>query len=129
MGHNFLEPAGLRVTVDQVTYQPLAAAPAERPYCFVYFITIHNDTELAITIKGRKWVVTNADGDVTAVEGEGVVGKFPIIEPGEKFNYNSFHLLSAPFAFAEGSYLGVDTLGRTVLTRIPRFPMKVPEQT
>jgi ApaG protein len=104
-GNNFLEPPGLRVTVDRVLYHPLAATPAERPYCFIYFITIHNDTELAVTIKGRKWVVTNADGEVTVVEGEGIVGEFPLIESGEKFNYNSFHLLSTTFAFAEGSYL------------------------
>ncbi len=124
--HDFLEPSGLRVTVDRVFYQPDAAAPADRPHCFVYFITIHNDTALAITIKGRKWVVTNADGEITALEGEGVVGQFPVIDPGEKFTYNSFHLLSTKFGVAEGSYLGVDALGRRVLARIPRFELKVP---
>lgn len=126
--HDFLEPPGLRVTVDRVQYQPFAAAPADRPHCFVYFITIHNDTELAVTIKGRKWVVTNADGEITAVEGEGVVGEYPVIDPGERFSYNSFHLLSTEFARAEGSYLGVDALGRKVITRIPPFEMQVPQQ-
>ena len=79
-----------------------------------------------MTIKGRKWVVTNEGGDVTVVEGEGVVGKLPRIDPGEKFSYNSFHLLDTRCAVAEGSYLGVDPNGRKVLTRIPRFEMVVP---
>ena len=125
----YLEPAGLRVTVDQVLYQPEAQTPPERPHCFVYFITIHNDTDAAITIRARKWVVTNASGDVTAVEGEGVVGQMPRIQPGDRFSYNSFHLLDTTSAVAEGSYLGMADGGTPVLTRIPRFKMIVPEGT
>jgi ApaG protein len=120
------EPPKLYVTVDRVVYQPQAATPADRPFCFVYFITIHNDTDDAITIKGRKWVVTNAAGEITAVEGEGVVGETPEIPPGGSFSYNSFHLLDTPMAIAQGSYLGRDSHGRTVLTRIPKFEMVAP---
>lgn len=123
----YSEPAGLRVTVDRVAYQPFAPAPPDRPHCFVYFITIHNETEVAVTIKGRKWVVTNTRGEITAVEGDGVVGQFPVIEPGGEFTYNSFHLLDTRSATAQGSYLGIDTQGRRVITRIPRFEMVVPE--
>ena len=122
----YLEPAGLRVTVDKVVYHPGADAPVDRPYCFVYFITIHNDTDIAVTIKARKWVVTNAEGEVMALEGEGVVGQTPLIEPGESFDYNSYHLLDTRHATAEGSYLGLDAQGRRVLTRIPKFEMQVP---
>ena len=120
------EPPRLRVTVDRVVYQPQAATPPDRPFCFVYFITIHNDTDDAVTIKGRKWVVTNAAGEITAVEGEGVVGETPEIPPGGSFSYNSFHLLDTHTASAQGSYLGIDARGRKVLTRIPKFEMTVP---
>jgi ApaG protein len=123
---DYLEPPGLRVTVDRVVYQPQVETPADRPHCFVYFLSIHNDTDLAVTIKGRKWIVTNERGEVTAVEGDGVVGQFPTINPGDKFSYNSFHLVDTRTAVAEGSYLGVDASGRTVLTRIPRFKLVVP---
>ena len=123
----FFEPSGLHVTVDRVQYEPEANTPPDRPHCFVYFISIHNDTDRPVTIKGRKWVVTSSRGEVTAVEGDGVVGEFPQIEPGAKFSYNSYHLLDAPSAEAEGSYIGVDGRGRKVLTRIPRFKMVVPE--
>ena len=126
MGSEFHEPPGLRVTVDAVEYQPEAQTPSDRPHCFAYFISIHNDTDQAVTIKGRKWVVTNNRGEITAVEGEGVVGQSPVIEPGEKFSYNSYHLLDTQSAEAEGSYLGVDASGRSVLTRIPKFRMDVP---
>jgi ApaG protein len=123
---DWIELPGLRVTVDRVLYQPHAAAPPDRPYCFVYFITIHNDSEVPVTIKGRKWVVTDERNEITAVEGEGVVGEYPEIPPGQSFTYNSFHLLNTRAAIAEGSYLGLDALGRRVLTRIPRFSMTVP---
>lgn len=115
------------MTVDRVAYQPDVNTPPNRPHCFAYFISIHNDTETPVTIHGRKWVVTNERGEITAVEGDGVVGEHPTIEPGEKFSYNSFHLLDTNSAVAEGSYLGVDADGQRVLTRIPKFKMTVPE--
>jgi ApaG protein len=124
---HFLEPPGLRVTVDRVVYHPEDETPPERPHCFVYFITIHNDTDSPVTIKGRKWVVTGENGEVTAVEGDGVVGEHPTIAPGDSFSYNSYHLLEGRRAVAEGSYLGVDGQGRTVVTRIPRFELIVPD--
>jgi ApaG protein len=124
--HVFLEPEGLRVTVDRVIYNPEARTPPDRPHCFIYVITIHNSSERAVTIKGRKWVVTNDLGEITALEGDGVVGQTPKIDPGEKFTYNSFHLLSTRTAKAEGSYVGMDDLGRKVLARIPAFDMEVP---
>jgi ApaG protein len=120
------ELTGLRVSVDRVVHSPDAETPPDRPHCFVYFITIHNDSDRPVTIKGRKWVVRDERGHVTAVEGAGVVGQFPLIPPGESFSYHSFHLLAARSAVAEGSYLGVDEEGRAVLVRIPRFEMRVP---
>ena len=126
MSLEFLEPEKLKVTVDRVLYQPNVATPPDRPHCFVYFISIHNETDLPVTIHGRKWVVTNNRGEVTAVEGDGVVGEHPKINPGGKFSYNSFHLLDSQTAVAEGSYIGIDAVGRKVLTRIPKFKMTVP---
>lgn len=114
------------MTVDRVVYEPDVDTPVNRPHCFVYFISIHNGTDSPVTIHGRKWVVTNTRGEVTAVEGDGVVGQHPTIDPGEKFTYNSFHLLDTKTAIAEGSYIGVDANGQKVLTRIPKFKMTVP---
>src|SRR5689334_14726050 len=104
----FLELPGLRVTVDRVVYRPDADTPPDRPHLFVYFITIHNDSDVTVTIKGRKWVVTSDRNEVTAVEGDGVVGQFPEIAPGAHFTYNSCHVNDTTTAVAEGSYIGVD---------------------
>jgi len=121
------ELPGLKVTLDQLVYAPELPAPPEKPHSFVYFISIHNNSDRAVTIKGRKWVVTNSRGEVTVVEGDGVVGEFPLIQPGEKFSYNSRHLLDTERAIAEGSYLGLDANGQRVIVRIPTFEMIVPD--
>ena len=67
-----------------------------------------------------------ASGKKTVVEGDGVVGLYPKLEPGEAFDYHSFHLFDGPWAVANGSYIGVDHDGQTVVTRIPEFRMEVP---
>ncbi len=119
----FQEIDGLHVTVDQVVYAPELPSPPDQPHSFVYFISIRNDSEQTVTIKARKWVVTDANGVVTAVEGDGVVGEMPILEPGEKFSYNSRHVLATPTGRAEGSYIGLDESGNPIITRIPEFYM------
>ena len=121
-----VELKGLNVVVDRVVHQPDMATPEDRPHCFAYFITIRNDSDITGTIKGRKWVVNEASGNKTVVEGDGVVGLFPELEPGESFDYHSFHLFSGDWAVATGSYIGVDENGRSVITRIPEFRMDVP---
>ncbi|MSU36375.1 MAG: ApaG domain [Pedosphaera sp.] len=122
-----VELEGLRVTVDRLVYRRLTPEQAPEPHLFVYFITIHNDSKLAVTIKGRKWVVIHDDGNTLVVEGDGVVGETPLIPPGGRFGYNSQHILSTRSAVAEGAYLGVDENGRRIMTRIPKFRMTVPE--
>ena len=121
-----VELKDLKVVVDRVVYQPDMATPEDRPHCFAYFITIRNNSESTVTIKGRKWVVLEADGNKTVVEGDGVVGMFPKLSPGESFDYHSFHLFAGGWAVATGSYIGVDEHGNSVITRIPEFRMDVP---
>jgi ApaG protein len=120
------ELPGLTVEVTQVVHAVELIGPPDRPHVFVYFITIANESEETVTIKGRKWVVREADGNVIAVEGDGVVGEFPRLEPGESFQYNSSHTVAAD-AVAEGAYLGITDAGEAVFTRIPPFEIHVPE--
>ena len=119
-----IELPGLRVTVDRVVYRLLPVA--EKPHSFVYFITVHNDSDVEVTLLHRKWVVTHADGQTDVVLGDGIVGQTPTIAPGGTFSYNSQHLIPGPRAVATGAYLGTDALGRRVVTRIPPFKMLVP---
>jgi ApaG protein len=119
------ELPGLRVKIDKVVLAPHLEAPPERPYPFVYYITIINDSDEPVTIKGRKWVVTESNGLRSVVEGDGVVGKFPRLEPGHQFHYNSYHVVATD-SVAEGAYIGVRDDGTPVIARIPRFDMQVP---
>jgi ApaG protein len=121
------ELPGLRVTVDKVVYTQHPSAPPDRPHCFVYFITIHNDSERVVTIQRRKWVIKDDTNDVVIVEGDGVVGQTPTIIPGNNFSYNSFHLMGGQYAAAEGAYLGQDEEGKPVVVKIPKFEMRVPK--
>jgi ApaG protein len=98
-GEPIRELPGLWVSLDRVEYNPHEEGTPDRPFGFVYHITIHNDSPRVVTIKGRKWVVTNADNSKLVIEGDGVVG---------------------------GAYLGQVEDGERVFTRIPSFKMKVP---
>ncbi len=127
MSHSIAELDGLRVTVDRVTFTPQLQASQDRPFPFVYFITIHNDSDETVTIKGRKWVVSDTRGETLVVEGDGVVGKFPRLETGEHFSYNSYHTIGAD-SVAEGAFIGMTEEDVPVLVRIPKFEMKVPSE-
>ena len=117
---------GFEATVDRVEYDPELPASPEQPHPFVYYITIRNGSDRTLTVKGRKWVVRAENGEITALEGDGVVGCFPRLEPGEEFSYNSYHT-TAGRALAEGAYLAVTEEGEAVLARIPPFQLIPPQ--
>lgn len=116
---------GFEAVVDRVVHAPDLPASPDQPHPFVYFITIRNGSDRTVTVKGRKWVVRGEEGQVTAVEGDGVVGCFPRLEPGEHFSYNSYHT-TAGRAVAEGSYLAVTDDGEAVVAVIPSFELIPP---
>jgi ApaG protein len=119
------ELEGLSVKVDDVIYMPSLDAPAEKPHPFVYFISIQNNSGQRVTIQGRKWVVKEGS-EVTVVEGDGVVGQTPVLEPGEDFSYNSYHVVGAD-AVAEGAFFGKTGSGDWVFAKIPAFELCVPD--
>ncbi len=119
------ECVDLRVAIDDVVYMPSLDSPPDKPHPFVYFISIHNQTNEPVTIRGRKWVVRQSDGEVTVVEGEGVVGQTPVIEPGGHFSYNSYHV-TALNADVSGAFFGETARGERVFSRIPAFRLEIP---
>ncbi len=118
------ELEGLLVQVDDVIYMPSLDAPADKPHPFVYFISIKNNSDQQVTIQGRKWVVKEGS-DVIVVEGDGVVGQTPVLEPGEDFSYNSYHVTKGD-AVAEGAFFGKTASGDWVFAKIPPFELTVP---
>lgn len=125
MADKIREFDGLRVTVDDVVYMPSLDAPIEKPHPFVYFISIHNDSQVPVTIRGRKWIVREDSGDVTVVEGDGVVGQSPVIEAGGHFSYNSYHVVAGRAQVA-GAFFGQTANGEWIFTPIPEFRLEVP---
>ena len=117
--------SGFEAIVDRVVYNPDLPASPDQPHPFIYYITICNQSDQTLTVKGRKWVVHGEEGQVTAVEGDGVVGCFPRLEPGESFSYNSYHT-TAGRAVAEGAYLAMTEAGEAVIAKIPQFALIPP---
>jgi ApaG protein len=116
---------GLTVTVDRVQYDPTRPAPPDRPHPFGYHLTIHNDSPEPVNIFGRKWVVRDDAGQVNVVEGDGVVGQFPHIEPGQTFSYNSYHIIRND-SVASGAFFGTTAKGTPIRVGIPSFEMHPP---
>jgi len=115
----------IEVTLDDLVYMPDVQAPPDRPHPFAYFLTIHNHSDQAVTIRGRKWVVAQRGGDCLVIEGDGVVGETPTISPGDSFSYNSAHVVAAD-SLVDGAYLGVLEDGQVGIVRIPQFELHVP---
>ena len=126
MTQHIRENSDILVKVDDVVYMPSLDAPADKPHPFVYFISIFNNSDLPITIRGRKWVVRQDDGEVTVVEGQGVVGQTPLIEPGGHFSYNSYHVVGVS-ATVSGAFFGEGADGEWMFARIPDFRLDVPD--
>ena len=116
---------GLSVEVSEVLYVPTLEAPEEKPHPFVYFINVINDSSEEVTLHGRKWMVREHNGELTILEGEGIVGQHPKIESKDRYSYNSYHVLAGS-GTAWGAFYGVTSSGVRVLVPIPEFGMAVP---
>lgn len=124
---DFEELDGLDVSVDDVLYMPSLDAPIGKPHPFAYFVSIENNSSQSVQLQARKWIVCEeGDDDVVVVEGEGIVGKKPFLKPGEKFSYNSYHVV-AKNGVAKGAFFGETDDGKKISTRVPEFKLNIPE--
>lgn len=88
----------------ETTYIPEQSEPDESRYVFAYTITIRNAGTVPAKLLNRHWVITDAEGRVNEVRGEGVVGEQPHLGPGEQFRYTSGTVLETPVGSMQGSY-------------------------
>lgn len=86
--NNTITTNGIEITVN-THYYAAQSNPIENQYFFVYEITITNKSEFTVQLLKRHWEITDALGIQRMVDGEGVVGEKPTIEPNEQFKYNS----------------------------------------
>ena len=96
----------------------------ERKFVFAYFIHIKNNGNEDVQLLRRHWYIHDGAGDMKEVEGEGVVGKQPLIKPGEAHEYNSFCVLETFEGYMEGTYLMKRPNGEEFSIKIPRFHLR-----
>ncbi len=93
----------IRIQVATTFVDDQSEPEADR-YVFAYTIRITNDGEVAARLMSRHWVITDANGKVQEVNGDGVVGEQPHLDPGEEFEYSSGAVLETPVGAMQGLY-------------------------
>src|SRR5580692_12399053 len=100
-----MQEAAHRITVEvQTSYLAEQSDPDEPRFVFSYTITIRNDGEAAARLMRRHWLITDANGKVQEVRGDGVVGEQPYLKPGQGFRYSSGAVIETPVGTMQGSY-------------------------
>ena len=92
---------GIRVTVRS-QYLPERSSPKGGQYAFAYTVRIANEGEATAQLRTRHWIITDGEGKVQEVRGEGVVGEKPILKPGQAFEYTSWCMLATPHGSMRG---------------------------
>ena len=95
-------------------------------YVFAYTITISNEGGVAAKLISRHWIITDANGKVQEVSGDGVVGEQPHLQPGEEFQYSSGAVLETPVGAMQGLYRMETDTGVNFDAPIAAFTLAVP---
>ncbi len=118
-----------RKTIDidvETHYIEEQSLPEQDRYVFAYTITISNIGAKTAKLLRRHWVITDSDGNVQEVDGEGVVGEQPQIAPGDHYRYTSGTILETPVGTMQGTYLMRGEDGSEFDAEIPVFTLAVP---
>ncbi|MCB8748145.1 Co2+/Mg2+ efflux protein ApaG [Rhodoferax sp. U2-2l] len=102
-------------------YQPERSDPDQALYFFTYTITVRNTGQVAAQLISRTWNVNDADGNREKVKGLGVVGRQPLLQPGEAFEYTSGTRLHTPTGTMHGSFFCVAEDGEKFDVDVPMF--------
>ena len=107
-------------------YDKQKSDPEKDCYVFLYTIGITNLCDDEIQVVGRKWIITDANNESREIEGEGIVGKKPVIEPNHSFAYTSGVMLDTELGTMEGEYILRDSSGLEFNVPINKFTLSVP---
>jgi ApaG protein len=114
----------------QISVEPFyidhQSAPEQNRFVFGYRIQITNESAETVQLISRQWVITDGHGRTIEVRGAGVVGKQPVLQPGESFEYTSGTPLPTPNGIMVGSYRMVTTTGEHFDVAIPAFSLDAP---
>ena len=117
---------GMEISVDTF-YQPDYSNPISGEYMFAYRITLENRNDFPVKLHRRHWHIFDSNGSYRDVEGEGVVGVQPTLQPGERYQYVSGCNLRTEMGKMHGTYM-MENLNnkKTFEVNIPAFEMIVP---
>jgi len=116
---------GIRIEVES-HYIEERSEPQSGYFFFSYHVTITNDGNETAQLISREWVITDSDGNVETVQGPGVIGKQPVLAPGETFEYSSFCPLRTSMGSMHGRYNMKTTSGDLFDAEISPFTLAVP---
>ena len=119
--------ASNRIRVDVTTnYVEDQSNPGEGRFVFAYTITIRNEGPKPARLMARHWLITDANGKVQEVVGEGVVGEQPHLQPGQGFRYSSGAILETPVGSMQGRYRMLADDGEQFDAPIAPFRLAMP---
>ena len=114
------------VTVEP-NFQPGRSAIDKGQYFWSYTIVITNSGTETVQLRTRHWIITDASGHKEVVRGEGVIGKQPVLAPGERFEYTSGVPLTTASGFMTGRYQMVSATGERFEIDVPTFSLDSPD--
>ncbi|HEK0908392.1 Co2+/Mg2+ efflux protein ApaG [Pseudomonas machongensis] len=100
--------------------------PENNRFAFAYTITVSNNGTLKAKLRARHWLITNGDGAVEEVRGDGVIGQQPTIDPGQSYTYSSGAVISTRVGTMQGSYQMFAEDGTRFDAEIAPFRLAVP---
>ena len=115
----------IKVTAKSI-YVPEQSDPSASRYFFAYQIKIENTGQIGAQLLTRHWVIRDSNEKIETVNGEGVVGEFPTLAPGESFEYTSAAALETSVGTMEGHYMMRAEDGQEFEATIPQFSLSVP---
>jgi ApaG protein len=118
--------SGIKISVE-TTFEGTFYKNYKVHFAFGYQVTIENQSKDSVQLNSRYWKVLDALNNVEIIEGEGVIGKKPVLKPGESHTYNSGCLLTSPFGAMQGHYNMVNfTNTNKFKVMIPSFKLSAP---
>ena len=116
-----------RIEVNaKATYIDEQSEPEANRYVFAYTITINNVGKNPARLRSRHWHITDANGKVEEVHGDGVIGKQPLLQPGESFEYSSGAIIETPVGAMQGHYDMFTDEGEKFTAQIKPFTLAIP---
>ncbi|MGH8520564.1 MAG: Co2+/Mg2+ efflux protein ApaG [Gammaproteobacteria bacterium] len=118
-------PHNIKVRVHS-TYVEEQSSPENEQYVFAYTITIENIGTIPAKLLTRHWIITDSNGKIREVRGDGVVGEQPYLRPGEAFRYTSAAMIETPVGSMHGSYQMIADDGVAFDAPIVAFGLSIP---